>query len=217
MIDCLYNITTILQNPGPNGYLFRESGYRLMVEALDADERRYGGDPKWDEWIARQRKHIEFDMRSNGFKEAEVRASKKLWPTLSRYLSVSPGSSSTPHQEFLRKLTFGFWQEYSGISHATFQGLLPIAVFLAPRDLPIDDRPMVDNASEELIAVHIPRLAAILLCVLTELQAHFRFDGANIDQRLHEVWNALVTAPEVKELYDARYAQLMKDKGIHAV
>jgi hypothetical protein len=217
MIDCLYNITAILQNPGPNGYLFRESGYRLMLEALDADERRYGGDPKWDEWIARQRKHIEFDMRTNGFNEAAVRAGKKLWPTLSRYLSVKPGSSPTPHQEFLSRLTFGFWQEYSGISHATFQGLLPIAVFLAPRDLPIDDRPMVDNASEELIAIHIPRVAAILLCVLTELQGHFHFDGASIDQRLHEIWDALVIAPEVKELYDARYAQLMKDKGIHAI
>ncbi|MCU1243215.1 MAG: hypothetical protein JWO71_3941 [Candidatus Acidoferrum typicum] len=34
MIDGLYNITTILENPGPNGYLFRESGYRLMLEAL---------------------------------------------------------------------------------------------------------------------------------------------------------------------------------------
>src|SRR6266852_6333938 len=26
MIDCLYNITAILKNPGPKGYQFRESG-----------------------------------------------------------------------------------------------------------------------------------------------------------------------------------------------
>ena len=49
---------------------------------------------------------------------------------------------------------------------------------------------------------------------LTEVQAHFRFDGANINKRLHEVWNALIPVPEIKELYDASYAQLMKDKGI---
>ena len=50
--------------------------------------------------------------------------------------------------------------------------------------------------------------------MLTEIQAHFLFDGGNINHRLHEVWNALIAVPEVKELYDLRYAQLMKDKGI---
>jgi len=216
MIDCLYNITAILQNPGVNGQLFRSSGYRLRLEALDADAARYGGDAKWDDWIARQRKDIDFDMRANGFNEAQVRASKDLWPTLSRYLRVSPGSLPTPHQDFLRKLTLGFWQEYSGISHATFQGLMPIAVFLAPKDLPIEERPRVEDAIETVIAIHIPRVSVILLCILTEVQASQKFDGARIDERIHEIWNALILAPEVKELYDERYAQLMKDKGIHA-
>lgn len=216
MIDCLYNVTAILQSPGANGHLFRSSGYRLRLEALDADAARYGGDPKWDDWIARQRKDIDFDMRTNSFNEAQVRASKDLWPTLSRYLRVSPGSSPTPHQDFLRKLTLGFWQEYSGISHATFQGLMPIAVFLAPKDLPIEERPKVDDAIETVIAIHIPRVSVILLCILTEVQASLKFDGARINERIHEIWNALILAPEVKELYDERYAQLMKDKGIHA-
>jgi hypothetical protein len=108
MIDCLYNVTAILQNPGPNGYLFRMSGYRLVLESLDSDKARYGGDPKWDDWIARQRQGIEFDMRANGFTEAQVRAEKKLWPTLSGYLRVDKNSAPTQHQEFLRKLTFGF-------------------------------------------------------------------------------------------------------------
>jgi hypothetical protein len=58
------------------------------------------------------------------------------------------------------------------------------------------------------------RASAILLCILTELQAYFRFDGARINERVHDVWNALVIAPEVKDLFDSRYAQLMQDKGI---
>ena len=215
MIDCLYNVTTILLNPGVNGHLFRASGYRLMLESLDRDASRYGGDPKWDDWISRQRRTIDFDMRSNGFKESEVRASKALWPTLSRYLRVDPKSTSTPHQDFLRSLTLGFWQEYSGISHATFQGLLPIGIFLAPNDLLHEDRPKVDDSFETILSIHMPRISAILLCILTETQAHFRFDGANINKRLHEIWNELTIAPEIKELYDERYEKLMKDKGIN--
>jgi len=213
MIDCLYNITAILENPGPNGWLFRESGYRLALESLDSDEKNYGGDPKWDDWIARQRELFDQDMRVNGFKECEVRSSKSLWPTLGRYIS-SGNPNLTPHQEFLKRLALGFWQEYSAISHATFQGLHKIAVFLAPNDAPHELRPNIDDAAEEMISVHIPRMAAILLCTLTEIQAYLKFDGARINQRLHEIWDALLPAPEIKELYDKRYAQLMKDKGI---
>ncbi|SRR6266849_896502 len=215
MIDCLYNITAILQNPGVKAYEFRASGYKLTLRALDADEQRYGGDPKWDDYIASQRKMIAFDMRANGFAESEVR-SAPTWRTLSGYLRIKKTAILSPHQEFLKKLTLGFWQEYSGMSHATFQGLLPIALFLAPKDLPQEDRHTVDNAVVVMIATHIARLAGILLCTLTEVQAYCRFDGAHINRRLHEVWNALIVVPEIKELYDERYAQLMIEKGIHA-
>lgn len=213
MIDCLYNITAILQDPGLKGCEFRASGYRLVLQALDDDQARYGGDPKWDDWIARQRKHIDFDMRTNRFSETEVRTAR-IWPTLSGYLRVKNDDPLTPHQEFLKKLTLGFWQEYSGISHATFQGLLRIALFLEPRDLPHEDRPAVEDASEVMIAIHIWRVAGILLCTLTEVQAYCRFDGAHINQRLHEIWNVLIVVPEIKELYDERYSQLMTERGI---
>jgi hypothetical protein len=214
MIDCLYNVTAILQNPGVKAYEFRSSGYKLTLQALDADEQRYGGDPQWDNYIASQRQMLALDMRANGFIEADVRNSQ-TWRTLSAYLRVKKNAPLTPHQQFLKKLTFGFWQEYSGISHATFQGLLPIALFLAPKDLPHEDRPTVDAAVVVMIATHVARVAAILLCTLAEIQAYCKFDGAHINRRLHEVWNALVVVPEIKELYDERYAQLMKQKGIY--
>ncbi len=75
-------------------------------------------------------------------------------------------------------------------------------------------RSNIETSIDDVIAIHIPRLAAILLCMLTEVQTYFRFDGARINQRLHQIWNALLAAPEVKELYDLRYAKLMADKGI---
>lgn len=142
----------------------------------------------------------------------EIRAAN-LWPTLGRYLRLNDPALAA-HQQFLKRFTYGFWQEYSGISHATFQGLLPIGKFLAPKDFPHELRPIVEDRVEDLIAVHISRVAAILLCTLTELQAFFKFDGARINERLHQVWNALLPAPEIKELYDERYAQLMREKDI---
>ncbi len=215
MIDCLYNITTILKNPGPTGYQFRESGLKQILKALDADEQRYGGNPKWDTWIAKHREHIDLEMRRTGITEADVK-SATLWPTLSGYLRPKKNTAPTAHQQFLKRFTYGFWQEYSGISHATFQGLLPIAAFLAPKDLPHELRPIIENQVDMVIALHVSRAAAILLCTLTEVQAYFKFDGAHINQRLHKVWNALLPVPEIKDLYDGRYAQLMRAKGINS-
>jgi hypothetical protein len=44
------------------------------------------------------------------------------------------------------------------------------------------------------------RVAAILLCILTEVQAYCRFGETRINERLHKVWNALLKVPEVNEL-----------------
>jgi hypothetical protein len=98
MIDCLYNITSILNNPGPKGYQFRESGYKLALAALDADEKRYGGDPKWDRYIAGRRAFLDLAMRACGITLADVQAAK-TWPTLSAYLPVMKVAIETDTQK----------------------------------------------------------------------------------------------------------------------
>jgi hypothetical protein len=214
MIDCLYNITAILNNPGPKGYQFRESGYKKILETLDADEKRYGGDPKWDAYIAKRRAETATVIGVDGLTMDEIKGAKS-WPTLGRYLRVKSGTVLTPHQGFLKRLTFGFWQEYSGMAHATYQGLLATAYFFTPDNLPREERPRFETeVTEGMISMSIFRVAAILLCTLTEVQACFRFDGARINQRLCEVWNALLRASEIRELYDERYMNLMKERGI---
>lgn len=65
-----------------------------------------------------------------------------------------------------------------------------------------------------MIAIHVARVAAVLLCTLTEVQVYCRFDGANINRRLHQVWKALIPVPEIKKLYDGRFCKLMEEKGI---
>lgn len=212
MIDCLYNVTAMLDNPA-RGYTFRLSGYRKALEALDLDEKRYGGDADWDAYIARQRGVVDLMSRNDGFKASDMKTGA-TWPTLGIYLRTKKNTSPTPHQEFLQKLTYGFWREYSAMAHATFDGLLPTAVFYAPKEVPHEMRPQIDDFYERMIFQHISRMAAILLCLLTEVQAHFKFDGANINQRLHDIWKVLRRAPEVKELYDGRYKKLMKERGI---
>ncbi|HEV2697524.1 MAG TPA: hypothetical protein VGU90_05995, partial [Terriglobales bacterium] len=110
MIDCFYNITAILQNPSVNGTKFRSSGYKAKFDALKEDEIEYGGQPEWDEWIARSRDFLRQDMQNNGFKEAEVLQASQ-WPTLGRYVkSPQSGGTFSAHQQLLKLLTYGPWR-----------------------------------------------------------------------------------------------------------
>jgi hypothetical protein len=102
------------------------------------------------------------------------------------------------------------------MAHAAFEGLIPVATYYTADSMLHEDRPKMDALYPKILSMHITRTAAILLCVVTELQAHFRFDddGARIKERICEMWNALMPVFEVKELYQERYVQIMKDRGI---
>jgi len=216
MIDCFYNITAILQNPAVKGAEFRSSGYKAKMLALDDDDARYGGKAEWDEWIARGRALLRQDMSANGFTESAVLAASQ-WPTLGRYVnSPQPGGTFSAHQQALKLLNYGPWREYSALAHATFDGLLETAASYIVDAIPHEERPKLDQIHPLRLSTHISQSAGILISVVTELQAYFHFDdaGARINERIHEVWNALLPTFAVKELYEGRYAHLMKDKGI---
>jgi hypothetical protein len=216
MIDCLYNVTAILQDPGRNGPRFRKHGYKKLLMGLDEDEERYGGRPEWDAWIAKGRGEINWDLRNNGLTAAEVLAEKE-WPTLGKYInSPQSGAIFTPHQEFLRTLVYGPWREYSAMAHGAFEGLLRTGLFYITDSLPHEERPKLDDGHLRLLSTHLSQAAAVVLCIVTELQAYFHFDGANINERIHKMWDALMPTFVVKELYTERYEQLMKDKGINS-
>lgn len=216
LIDCLYNVTAILQNASTNGPWFRKSGYKRSIEALDLDEERYAGKPAWDEWIRKNRDVLDFCIRVDHFNMADVMATS-TWPTMGQYIGrLKSGGTITPHQAFLKTFAYGRWREYSAMAHGSFEGLLLTAPFYIRDSLLHEQRENIDQTHPRVLFMHIGRAAGVLLCIVTELQAYFRFDddGARINQRIHEVWKALTPVPEIKELFDERYAQLMKDRGI---
>jgi hypothetical protein len=128
MIDCLHNITAILQDPAVKGSAFRKSGFRMFA-AFDEDAARYGGQPKWDEWIARNRDFTDLAMPACGLTRTEVLA-QHLWATRGTYIATKgPGGTTTPHQKFLRTFSLGAWREYSAMAHGAFEGLMRVAMY----------------------------------------------------------------------------------------
>jgi hypothetical protein len=220
LIDCLYNVTSILQDPPERGPAYRKSGIQRILKDLDEDEKRYGGQANWDSYIAERRDLTDRLMRMSGFTANQIK-DQKPWPTLGRYLEQKgPGATSTSHQHFLRTFTYLGWRQYSALSHGAYEafagtlGSLPVGSYYINDFLPHDTRPKVANSYELFVSAHLGRAATVLLCMITELQAYCRFDGANINERIRKVWEPLLPLFEAKELYDGRYAKLMAERGI---
>jgi hypothetical protein len=215
MIDCLYNVTAVLENPSEKGVAYRKSGLKKRLADIEEDELNYGGKPDWDSYIANNRWALRNLIASSSFTEVEVRQSK-TWPTLGRYLDVTP-DDMTENQRFLKTFTLAQWRQYSALSHASYEGYigeLPAAMFFITDVLPFERRPQIAKSYTMFLTRHIGRAALILLSLVTEIQLHFRFEGANIDTRIMETWNALMPLFEAKELYDEHYGRLLKAKGI---
>jgi hypothetical protein len=217
MIDSLYNIMAILEHPAGKGLLWRESGYRKAYETIKKTEKRYGGKPEWDDWTRKNREALDLSLRASGLTMSGVLAKKAKWPTLGRYLGETRSGGPTPNQEFLKTFMYGNWSKYSAMAHGAFEGLLDIAVYYTEDSLTHDFREQLDRRHPDFMTTCLGQAAAILLCMVTELQAYFRFDdnGARINERIHKMWNVLLLMPDVKELYDGRYAQFMKDRMIN--
>ncbi len=205
MIDGLYNITALLDD-SLRAKQFRSIGYRNILDGLEEDKNRYGTDRRWINYCDQKIRALSIEWRQCGFTEDEIRQAKP-WPTLGAYLRNKP--TNTPHKLFLSQLTYGFWREYSALSHVTFEGLKAIFPFIGKDRIPREARDRIEDEGHRVLTMHIARASGILLCTLTELQVHYMFPESNIPNRLHIIWDALNQLPEVRELYETRYKSLM--------
>lgn len=220
LIDCLYNVTAILQNPSVNGSDYRKSGLKKVLRDLVEEQQAHQGDPEWEEWYKQRRGAVELLIRGSGFDVTEVEKHQS-WPTLGIYVGrEGAGATLTEHQKFLKTFTHLGWRQYSALSHGSYEaftgtlGNIPIGAYYVTDFLPHENREKVEESYELFVSTHIGRAATVLLCLLTEVQAYCRFDGANINGRIAKIWEILLPRLEVKELYDSRYATLMRERGI---
>jgi len=124
MIDDLYNVTRILENPQEQAVIFRRRGFQQAYKALERDEQRYVDQKEWQGPLAEKRGKIDAMVKKSGI-DITLRAD---WTTLGRYSKLpGPGGVRTPHQLFIETFTYGAWAEYSAISHGGFEGLLEVA------------------------------------------------------------------------------------------
>lgn len=206
----------ILDDPAENGPLYRRFGLKKRLLDIEEDQATYAGKPEWDSYNSEQKRALDWLIRASGFTENDVRHTKP-WKTLGTYLLQSKPEDATPHQRFLKTFTHMQWRQYSALSHASFEGYIgeiPAGVYFVIDALPHEERPKADKMYRIFLTRHIGRAAMILLALVTEIQRHFLFDGANINQRISTMWAGLSGFFEADELYVERYAGMMRQRGM---
>jgi len=200
------------------------SGLKTTLDDIENEHRRRLGDDDWESYYKERRATVESLIHMSNLTPDEVMQMAKgdMWLTFGKYIDRrQPGGVLTENQEFLKTFARLEWRQYSALSHGAFEafigtllGDVPIGAYYMNDFLPWDKRDQVDNSFVLFMSTHLGRAATVLLCLVTELQLHCRFDGANINERICRVWDALVAFPGTKELYDKRYVKLMQEKGI---
>lgn len=216
MIDTLYNITLILEDPAEHGPVYRKSGLKKRLLDIEEDRQTYAGKLEWESYCAVQLKTLDILIRGSGFTEVEIR-SATIWKPLGTYILQGKPEDATPHQNFLKTFTHMQWRQYSALSHAAYDGYIgeiPAGAYFMEDRMPHEQRAELDKMYMAFLTRHIGRAAMILLCTVTELQLYIRIREHRINERIVEMWNALLGVFEVKEIYDERYCGLMREKGI---
>lgn len=223
LIDCLYNVIAILENPRERAVQYRKSGFKKALDELEEDRERYGGHPEVDESINSRRKSLVDHMRRDDFSVEEILDTPRheSWPTFGQYINKEyPGGVQTGQQRFLKTFAHLHWRQYSALSHGAYEafvgtlGHVPVGAYYVNDFLPAEVREDIEESYYLFLSIHLGRSASLLLCIVTELQAYCRFDGANIDHRICDVWAVLLPSLPTRELYDARYSALMHEKNM---
>jgi len=216
MIDCLYNITLILEDPAENGVSYHKSGLKKRLLDIEEDQQTYARKPEWESYNAQQMKAIEGLIRGSGFTEAEIRDAK-IWKPLGTYILQGKPEDATPHQRFLKRFMHMQWRQYSALAHANFDGYIgeiPAGAYFILDKFRHEERPKIEDMYPVFLTRHMGRAALAMLCIVTELQLFFRFSGHEINGRIQKIWEALLGMFEIKEIYHERYHPLMVARGI---
>jgi hypothetical protein len=123
LIDCLYNVIAILEDPVGKGAAYRKSGIKRTLDDLEADRQAYAGQREWGEWVNSRRGPVELLIRMSGFTLDDV-MKQPMWPTLGTYLRPKSGVALSDNQRFLKTFTHLEWRQYSALSHGAYEASL---------------------------------------------------------------------------------------------
>ncbi len=202
LMDTLFNIVFLFENPSENIRWYWRSAWREYREDRDRYKERYGDDPRWSEWLETFEKTLE-GFREPWFVEAGTDAKDvRYWPHPGQMLRCS--ELSEDRRAFLQYLNDWFYKDLSRSSHLSGPGFIL-------RSFTLFEYP--ENPKREENLVHLKgssvfTVVTLFLAILSEIEGAVRFGLA---PRMEYLWGLLKAhSEEALDLYEKRYSKLLQ-------
>lgn len=209
ILDALFTFVLIFDDPVENTRWYYASGWREASAYHARLENRYGGDPRWQEWL-----HEHKSVYIDGWEvDAHVSAEEKARPTMIKWWP-NPGGmvnrttfKDPERQAFLRFLNDWYYSTLSGDSHLSLIGL-------ARRGGALSDFGESNNRTEMLHTYRSRLLVdsmALYIALLSEIAAELSLTLEL--ERLKQIWGHLLVCEDTKDLYFYRYERWFSGRG----
>jgi hypothetical protein len=212
LIDTLFNQIFLSEDIENRSIWFHQSGWKEQKLELDRMKAQYGNNPQWTQKLLEYQSLVDKGMTLFKISPDQIADPKKIisWPSSGQMpnYGIDPTTRNADRQ-FLQYLTDWFYKDHSTRSHMSFLGQMKMSPLIFREDLPKDERLEIEKKKFPLLlGEQLSRSAFLLLCLLSEIQNQFKFSG-NLELRILEIWHALIPGfPEVKEIFDLRYAAM---------
>ena len=213
LLDCLFNLIFLLEDIESRSIWYFKSGWREQRLEYERLKSEYEGEAEWVEWLKgvadlSERGGKLFKVTEEEF--ADPKKQIKPWPSSGQMPDYKVDNQNRPPtRQFLYYLSDWFYKNYSGQTHMSFLGMMKLGAVIAMDDLPTEvQHNFKDDGIPRIMTAHMGLSATLLLCVISELQNHFKFTG-DIELRLLEMWHVLVPDfPDAKDIFDRRYSSM---------
>lgn len=203
LIDILFTIVAIVENPGENSNKYEKAGYRNLWERYELEKNKYGNDPEWNSWFKTKKENLLDPLAKtlNLTEEEKNNPVKAImrWPNPNRMLSKSEISLHPDKIKFLKEIETWLYGELSEWSHMGWGGLA-MGLF--------SDMPETHWTPGKVESDAVVSGILILLMILSEITISC---GYGKIQELRYVWTILNNYfDEAKDYYNLRYDNLLK-------
>lgn len=210
LIDTLFTIVALVENPHENSKKYEKAGYRIAYEEVKQYNARFSNDLNWQDWLKEREKSLESFAKLLGLSTEEKNnpvSTIEYWPNPHQLLKTSKSSKpiislSSDKWRFLDEVRKWRYGELSDWSHMGWGGMA-MGVFATMPEHHWHPGKFESDADYNGIL--------FLLMILSEIEACCSYGEV---QNLCYAWTILNSYfEEAKEYYNFRYDNLLEESN----